>query len=291
VVLAPTYIRIAAHTGNPIFPYLPGIFGSTAWDPIALKPVADILAPETLVRFVRLPWDVVFHRSSVGRQPPFSPFYLLALPLLLAGAFRDSRVSRLLAIPLVWGAVFLFLPPDSRYLVPILPPVSLALAGLIRIEKRSWLAAVCVLVFLPGWFYAGYRIARQGPLPATAAERELYLTRKLPLYPAVRHLNRISSVAYAFDAESMKYFHEGALYGDWIGEASYGRFHPLVKTPAVLHRELRRLEASHLLLSKSPGAVRPPETSDWRRWFRKVYEDPAAEVFALAGSAGGSGRR
>ncbi|MEA2562661.1 MAG: hypothetical protein QOH06_4165 [Acidobacteriota bacterium] len=281
LVLVPTYARIAAHTGNPLFPFLPGIFGSTAWDPIILKPMADAIAPESLVRFVRLPWDVVFHRSAVGQQPPFSPFYLLGLPLLLAGAFRDSQVRRLLAIPLVWGAVFLFLPPDSRYLVTILPPVSLALAGSIRIEKRSLLAAVCVLVFLPGWLYAGYRIAKQGPPPATAEERDLYLTRKLPLYPAVRHLDRISSVAYAFNAENMKYFYEGALYGDWLGPASYQRLLPLVGNPALLHRELRRLGATHLLMSNSPGAVRPPETPEWQRWFRRVYEDESAEVFAL----------
>lgn len=290
-VLAPTYARIAAHTGNPIFPYLPSVFGSTAWDPIALKSVEDVIAPETLIRFVRLPWDVVFHRSAVGQQPPFSPLYLLGLPLLLAGALRDSRVRRLVAIPLVWGAVFLFLPPDSRYLVSILPPVSLALAGSLwigstRIEKRSLLAAVCALAFLPGWLYAGYRIARQGPPPATAAERELYLARKLPLYPAVRQLDRISSTAYAFHAENMKYFYEGALYGDWIGEARYRRFFPLVETPAMLHRELRELGATHLLLSKSPGTVRPPEPAEWKRWFRKVYEDPAAEVFALAARPG-----
>jgi hypothetical protein len=286
VVLAPTHVRIAAHTGNPIFPYLPGIFGSTAWDPITIKPMADVIVPETLVRFVRLPWDVVFHRSAVGRQPPFSPFYLLGLPLLFAGAVRDSRVRRLMAIPLVWGIVFLCLPADARYLLPVLPAVSLALAGSILvsipIEKRSLVAAVCALAFLPGWLYAGYRMALLGPPPVTAEERDLYLARKLPLYPAVRELDRISSVAYAFHAESMKYFHQGALYGDWIGEARYGRFLPLVETPAALHRELRRLGASHLLMSKSPGAVRPPGTSDWQRWFRRVYEDPAAAVFALA---------
>lgn len=279
VVLAPTYIRIAAHSGNPIFPYLPGIFGSTPWDPIALKPMADVIAPETLVRFVRLPWDVVFHRSSLGQHPLFSPFYLLGLPLLF-----HSRVRRLAAIPLVWAAVFLFLPPDSRYLVPILPPLSLALAGSIRIEKRSLLAAICALAFLPGWLYAGYRVVKQGPPPSTAAERDLYLAHKLPLYPAVRHLDRISKVAYAFNVENMKYFHGGALYGDWIGPVSYRRLLPLVEKPALLHRELRKLGATHLLMSKAPNAIRPPGTSEWHRWFRRVYEDPAAEVFALAGS-------
>ena len=286
VVLAPTYARIAVHTGNPIFPYLPGVFGSTAWDPTVLKPVREIVVPETLVRFVRLPWDVVFHRSALGQQPPFSPLYLLSLPLLLAGTFRDVRVRRLVAIPLVWGVVFLFLPPDSRFLVPILPPLSLALAGafsgLSRIKKRFWLAAACALTFLPGWLYAGYRIARQGPPPATEGERELYLTRKLPLYPAVRHLDRISSVAYAFHAENMKYFHEGALYGDWIGPESYRRFLPLVEKQELLHRELRKLGATHLLMSKSPRAVRPPQAAEWHRRFRRVYGDPAAEIFELA---------
>jgi hypothetical protein len=187
--------------------------------------------------------------------------------------------------------VFLFLPQDSRYLVPILPPVSLALAGALifwarRFETRSWLAAACALAILPGWLYAGFRIARQGPLPATAAERELYLARKLPLYPAIRHLDRMSSVAYAFHAENMKYFYTGDLYGDWIGTESYRRLTPLVEHPALLHRHLRELGASHLLLSRSPGAVRPPGSPEWRRWFRQVYADPAAEIFALSSQTG-----
>jgi hypothetical protein len=34
---------------------------------------------------------------------------------------------------------------------------------------------------------------------------------------------------------------------------------------ARLHRELRELGATHLLLSKIPGAVRAPENSEWKR--------------------------
>ena len=44
------------------------------------------------VRLVRLPWDLVFERQRSGGQPPFSPVYLAALPLLAVGAVRDSRV-------------------------------------------------------------------------------------------------------------------------------------------------------------------------------------------------------
>ncbi|HET9225737.1 MAG TPA: glycosyltransferase family 39 protein [Thermoanaerobaculia bacterium] len=277
LVLAPTYIRIAAHTGNPIFPYLPSLFGSTPWDPIALKPAAELLSMDTVIRFLRLPWDVVVHRSAVGQQPPFSPFYLL----LLLG-LGDPRVRRFLVLPLVWAIVFLFLPPDSRYLVLILPLLSLALAGTIRIEKRSLLAAVCILAILPGWLYASYRIAKQGPPPVTAEQRDRYLTRKLPLYPAIRELDRISDVAYAFNAEHMKYFYEGPLYGDWIGPVSYRRLKPLVRHPEALHHELRKLGATHLLMSKVPNAIRPAANSNWEKWFRKVRDNPAADIYELA---------
>ncbi|MES1244404.1 MAG: glycosyltransferase family 39 protein [Acidobacteriota bacterium] len=285
VLIVPTHARIAAQTGNPIFPYLPDVFGSTAWDPIAMKSAEDVFAPATLVRLARIPWDVTFHRSTLGHQPPFSPFYLAGLPLLLAGAVRDPRVRRLLILPAVWLIVFLFLPSDSRYLIPILPPLGLALAGSIGSIfswKQSWLAAACALAFLPGWLYAGYRIERLGPPPLTAEERDHYLARQQPLYPAIRELDRISTVAYAFHAESMKYFYAGDLYGDWIGDAHYLRFLPLVGHPEALHRELRSLGATHLLMSRSPGAIRPPETPEWKQWFHRVYEDPAAEVFALA---------
>ncbi len=288
MALAPTNARIASHTGNPLFPYLPSLFGSTSWDPIALKPMGDHVSLDTVVRFVRLPWDVVFNRSAVGRQPPFSPFYLLGLPLLLAGAVRDSQIRRLLVIPCVWAVVFLLLPRDSRYLVPILPPLSLALAGTIagltrigtRFERKTWLAAVCALAFLPGWLYAGYRFVKLGPPPATAEARELYLTRTLPLYPAIRHLDRISTVAYAFNAERMKYYYRGELYGDWIGPSRFRKFLPLLETPRLLHRELRIFKATHLLIAK--GGTKPPRTAEWDRWFVKVYEDAGAEIFELS---------
>ncbi len=284
MALAPTHARIVSHTGNPLFPYLPGIFGSTSWDPIALKPLGEHLSTDTVVRFVRLPWDVVFHRSAVGRQPPFSPFYLLGLPLLIVGAVRDPRIRRLLAIPFAWAVVFLLLPRDSRYLVPILPPLSLALAWVIvelgKLERRVWLAAVCALAFLPGWLYAGYRIGKQGPPPATAQQRDLYLARALPLYPAIRHLDRISTVAYAYNAERMKYYYRGELYGDWIGPSRFRRFLPLLETPRILHRDLHGLGATHLLIAK--GDTKPPPTAEWDRWFVKVYEDAGAEIYELA---------
>ncbi len=254
--LAPWYLRIYVHTGNPLFPFLPGLFGDNFW---AVKIPSDPGGPGPLVRLVRLPWDLVFERQRSGGQPPFSPVYLAALPLLAAGAVRDSRVRFPLLIAGAFGLAWTRLPPDSRYLVAVLPLASLAVAGAAapwlgrsRFSASRWGAAVlCLGCFLPGWLYAGYRIQRQGPPPVTAERREAYLARKLPGYPALAHLNRTRGSGYtvwALYAENMVYFAEGRFLGDWFGPASFPRVLPAGRDAGSFHSALRRTGATHLLI-------------------------------------------
>ncbi len=292
-VLAPTYGRIAAWTGNPVFPFLSRVFGASSWDPTW---VYGQSLGERLVSLVRLPWDVVFARERVGYQPPFSPVYLVALPLLLWGGVRDARVRRLLLPAGVYLLIYAALPADVRYLTAVLPVVSLAVGGTLvdllqRLQRtvRSWrplTAALAVVLFLPGWLYTGYRMWRLGPVPVVAAERERYLAVKLPVYPALAYLNRRFGdryTAYAFHAENMKYLADGTLLGEWVGPASFLRLQPLVGDPAALHRELRALGAEILLIVKDRG-VELPDTPEARRLFRRVWEDEAVEVFELTAS-------
>jgi hypothetical protein len=290
-VLAPTYTRIAAFTGNPIFPFLPGIFGESAWDPVHTGEAVS--AAEAVVRLVRLPWSLVFDRVPVGWQPPFTPWLLVGLPLLAVGALRDSRVRRLALLPVVWAVVFLVLPADARYLLPALPVLCLALAGSVAVLfPRLPVATLCIVLFLPGWLYAGYRIVRQGPLPATAGERDTYLAGRLPLYPAVRFLNQSAGSGYtAFGAhtERMVYFAEGRLLGDYSSLARYDRILPALGDPEALHRTLSRLGAGYLLLNRDLVETLP-DTPPWRRRFRRVYADRRAEVFAVVPSGTGGGK-
>ncbi len=295
--LAPWYLRIYVHTGNPIFPYLTQVFGENLWQPFARQEIEEALLPR-LMRWARLPWDVVFERASYGQSPPFSPVYLAALPLLVFGAVRDGLVRRLLWIAAVYAFVFTWLPADSRYLVSVLPLAGLAVAGSVaaasarwpRLGFRGWAAAFCLGCFLPGWLYAGYRIARQGPLPVTTEQREAYLARGLPLYPAIARLNRTHGSGYtlwALYGERMVYFADGRCLGDWTGRASFGRVLAAARDAESLHRELRRFGVTHLLvparLGETGAPVRLPIPGDaeLRRWFRLVYQDPNARVYAL----------
>ncbi|HEY3567189.1 MAG TPA: phospholipid carrier-dependent glycosyltransferase [Thermoanaerobaculia bacterium] len=287
-VLAPWYLRILAFSGNPLFPFLPRIFGPNLWAPTN---VPELQQPhgDHLAHWLRLPWDLVFRRDLYNQQPPFSPFYLPAFPLLLWGAVRDRWVRGALALTALYALVFTFLPPDGRYLEPVLPLASVAVAVSLaavfgdRSPKRA-IAALCLLCFLPGWLYAGYRIRKQGPLPVTAAERESYLSRSLPFYPAVAWLNRTRGSAYTvwgLHAESMAYLARGRFLGDWFGPAGFLRVLSGVRQPEDLHGRLRGLGADHLLVTEN-GGLPFPEDGPFRRWFTPVYADPHARVYALS---------
>lgn len=308
VVLAPTYLRLWLLTGNPLFPFLPSVFGSTAWDPAPL-----IQGPEwapnggpAWFRWLRLPWSALFERPAVGWQPPFAPWLLLGLPLLARGLWRERRLRALCVLPLLWSVFFLGLPADIRYLMSVVPIVSLALgvafAGAAqRFAPRlpSWSALILVLLLAaPGWLYVGYRLLRQGPLPLTPAERSAYLARKLPLFPAIEALNaRLGDdyALFALNAENLRYFARGRMLGDWTNRFPYGKVLPLLGSPEALDRQLAEFGATHLLIPRD--LVGPAPSSEgsaaWRRLFAPVYADGACTVYLRlrAGAGASSGSR
>ena len=291
LVLAPWYVRIWVHTGNPVFPFLPQVFGASAWTAEQLSATPGL--GERLVELPRLPWDVLFERENVGFQPPFSPVVLLGLPLVAIGAWRDRRLRRLAILALAYVLAALALPPDVRYLAAVLPALSLALAVELGFRMHRWRgsvpAALCLLFLLPSWIWAGYRFARQGALPVTAEQREAYLARALPVWPALRFLNRTRGsdyTVYAFHAENMSYFADGRFLGDWNGPARFTRLVPHLNDPAALWQELRRLGAGHLLVARGMGVHLPVRDPAFQRLFRRIYSDAAAEVYELARSSG-----
>jgi hypothetical protein len=304
LVLAPWYGRIYAWTGNPLFPFFPQTFGAGAWAPIRFH---SFLAPpqrpdggatsgregllgSRLIDLVRLPYDLVFDRAKYNGQPPISPFFLALLPWALLAALRDPRQRRLLGFPVAYAFACLALPADARYLVPALPLLSIAVAGgilappLARFGPRAT-AAVCAFCFLPGWLYAGYAIHREGPLPLTPPQREAYLARRQPCYPAVSYLNRTLRSGYAvwaLHAENMAFYARGRFVGDWIGLGRFDRMLGGLRDAGDLHDRIRRLGAGFLLLPNQRTLTLPfPRDAAFERWFEPVYADPNASVYRL----------
>jgi hypothetical protein len=300
LVVVPWYGRIFLHTGNPVFPFFPEVFGSSPWDPLRFQSVLSTgggtpaqspleIARDLLLRLValvRLPWDLLFERQRYNWHPPLSPVYLAMLPLALLAAVRDVRVRLLLAVAAVYSLVCFSLPPDARYFLPAVPLVSLAAAGALQplLTRRLWVAGLCAGCLLPGWLYALHRIQRQGPVPLTPEAREAYLLDQLPVYRSLSWLNRTRGSAYtvwALDAERMAYFARGRSLGDWIGPASYGRVLAGLQGPEDLRRRLRRLGATHLLVTEEGRDLPFPDDAAFRRRFRLVYADGHARVFSI----------
>lgn len=288
-ILIPWYGRILVHTGNPVFPYFSALFGSSAWghSRLGLKPVSPLSV-------LTLSWDLVFRRETFNWQPPISPVYLVALPLSLFAAIRDARVRRVLLFALAYALFALALPRDPRYFLPILPLVSLAAgAGFARLplNRGPLLAGAVSVLLLPGWFYVVWQIRRMGPLPVTAQQRNEFLSRRLPAYPAIRYMNRTHGrdyTMYAFRAENMVYFADGRFLGDWFGPASFAKVLAAGATPEALHSKLRALGVGYLLVTERAPPL-PLDSPEFAKRFRIVYSDSRAQVFALAGTAG-SGR-
>lgn len=288
LVLAPWYARILVHTGNPVFPFLPQLFGPNDW---AFEHLPGPGLGERLAELPRLPWDVLFERQRIGFHPPFSPALLLGLPLVITGAWRDRRLRRLAILALASVLAALALPPDVRYLAAILPALSLVLAAELAFRvprgRAQVPAALCLVLLLPSWAWTGYRFLRQGPLPVTAGQRERYLAQTLPAWPALQFLNRTrgsGSTVYALHAENLIYFADGRFLGDWNGPARFALLVPHLDAPAALWAELRRLGADSFLVVRGTGVHLPVSDPSFQRLFRPVYSDAAAEVYELARS-------
>jgi 4-amino-4-deoxy-L-arabinose transferase-like glycosyltransferase len=234
-VALPMYAWIFAQTGNPVFPF----FGSSPWV-LPLAPFDSIA--ERLVRFVRIPWDVMFARDRMGQQPPYTPFFALAL--LIAGWRSWIAIGYLVA--------FTFLPPDSRYLMPLLPLLLIEAAARVRPLPR-WLVLVALL---PGPAYAIYRVARYEPVPEARALQRAGTSR-----------------IYTCGGEQLKALAAGTQLGDHAGPHSFDRV-----LDERMHANLVALRIDMLLVAKRTCSGRLPLPGPG---FTLLYEDEAAQLWRV----------
>ena len=258
----PTTLWLAASSGNPLFPF----FGATPW-PLTFPHVPFA---ERLVRTLQLAWNVTFARERVNQQPPFTPFLILMLVVLIVASLRNARARSVAIIAAAYVVAFSFLPQDSRYLVPLLPLISIVTATAIP-SRPAWLAPIAVA---PGFLYAVYALAVRGLPPPTAAEREAMLTRRIPEYAAVVRAG--TETIYVCGGERLKYYARGTLLGDFSGPYSYDRVLSGARTTSAIATNLRRIDVRYFLVAKR---VCPPPNPDGG--MDLVYEDAAAQLWRV----------
>jgi hypothetical protein len=228
----PMTIWIFVNTGDVVFPYL----RHNEWTPPA--------APYEPSRMLTLLWDVTFARERAGLQPPITPFLIAMVLLMMIATRRDPRARQFLLLGGAYVVLFGFLPPDARYLVPLLPLISIAVAPMLVAHWRL----VAVIAIAPGVAYAAYRVADYGVPPATAPMQHQWLARRVPEYRALRRAG--AARVYACRAERLKSYAQGELLGDFTGPYSYERVLKDAQTTTQIAERMQQLRADYFLVAK-----------------------------------------
>ncbi|MGZ7079874.1 MAG: glycosyltransferase family 39 protein [Thermoanaerobaculia bacterium] len=269
--VVPMYARIVARTGNPVFPFLPNLFGKTPWA------MSMSVNASPAVRALRLFWDITFAREHlVNIQPPYSPLFAVSLLITIVAARRNRRAAFLVALCAGYIAIFIaVLPQDSRYLLPLLPLVSVAATIAVAQSKRVALA-LTVLSMVTFVAYVGYRLERQGAPPLNTADRAQYLERRIPEYRALQQ--RGPGRIYVCGAEQLRYFGGDDVLGDVSGLYSEDAILGGSRSAADLSSTLGKLGANYLLVSRRACPQEwqhipaPPQ-------FEQIYADGGAVLW------------
>lgn len=272
LAVVPMYACLVALTGNPIFPFLPELFGLSPWN----VPLTD--GSKSIVRALRLFWDITFAREHVGQQPPYSPLFAVALLVTIVAARRDRRFAFLSAVCIVYVAIFIaILPSDSRYLLPFLPLFSVAAASVFARWKKLCVA-LSLLSIAGGLAYAGYRVARQGPPPLNAAQRRQYLEQRIPELRALER--RGSGRIYVCGAEQLKDFGGDDLLGDVYGPLTNEKIIGSARNSSELSANLVRINVRYLLISQK-RCPRNWQNVPANPEFELVYIDEGASLWRV----------
>lgn len=280
VAAGPSYCRIFFHSGSPLFPFYPEIFGSGPWTEEALLPRGG----ERWKRVGTLIWDLIFRRELVGWLPPYSPVFLLALP----AAFWALSRPELRRLALVVFCFLLISPTHGHYFTIVAPLWALLLAAALARSigegpRRRWLAAAAVVMAFGGPAYSIYRIGLLGPPPATAEGRERLLTEQLPAYPAIVFLNHEAPGQTVWAAgpamARMTSYYGGILLGDVNGADSVDRVGRRALELGSLGAAIEEVGAGWLLVEGGEPAWQKLADADPR--LEKVFPGDGATVWRL----------
>ncbi len=190
LAVSPLLIKNSHFTGNPVFPFLNGIFPSAYWDDglfrgfqqevgVMVHSPADVL---------RLPYDLSFFNHGYGGL--VGPFFLAFLPFLLLGPVRDKKW-------LVWSLLVLaavpFYTSSLRYAYIVFVVLAIFAVRAIEAAGGKILKAVfCLLVALN--LVMGFAILEKfyqaHSLLGGTYSPERYREHFFPTYPAFAYVNR-----------------------------------------------------------------------------------------------------
>ncbi len=299
LVLSPSYGRIVADTGNPLFPYFSAWFGPNAWaEPLdPASPQRGLVGLQWLTRghAARAVEETFLPGSASPRRSILSPVLIVLPPLVVAAALFGRRWRALCAVLLFYALLWYMLTPSARFLFPILPAASLVAATFAdgslrrrgiphRVPERTLSAAIALALVLPGVAYAWHRLWRQGPLPVSREARESYLDAQVLPHASLRGLNETLGdryTVYCLHCESAAYYADGQFRGDHFGPYAFTRVEAAMGAAPSLQAVLREMGVTHLLVKHTRRETPLPGNPALEELFTPIPAPPGVSLYAL----------
>lgn len=297
-------------SGDPLFPFLKGLFHSERWETYNLPVVRSgghrWGLPLSFTNVFKTLWQMHFDEKTFCGS--LGPFYVLLVPLLAFVSKLHPVLKRMLAYSAIYLGLWLVTTQSNRYLIPVLPALSLvaagALAGFLHavgtLQKSLRSIAIAGLLLtaaynLPFLFYLWWVPGKRYFTPVLGAfpesvfsdnySPERYLSTYMGSLPAINFLNSLGNVRRVlyvgfrdgpplFYANFPLVYNELNVYNRFIEEKDLSRLLEL----------LRQHEVSHVLVEQKFGVeklVSSPESVFANRHLRQIWNKNAVSVFEV----------
>ncbi len=138
------YVRSWMLTGNPVFPFMAGVFGNG----FSQRMVGYALIPKTPLNFFLLPWNLTMKVATFGGEP-LGVLLLAALPLLVFFPRRNSAAVAMTVFFTLYAAAWYAAIQHIRFFLPAIPFLCLILgvSAAQWVKGRSGISRVLMIVF------------------------------------------------------------------------------------------------------------------------------------------------
>ena len=241
-------------TGNPVYPFLFGIFGGRGWDAFHADSFSLFLSHygwgRGLVSTLLLPLNLALRGSwsppplSPGGDTPdfigfdgvIGPFYLLLLVVYaVAVVRRRPSGSVTLGVFATWvgfGLFWVLSTQQARFLLPVLVLFLVSLATVLgrndapSLPRRIGAVCAAAVLVLTGFGMATPILAKVRPLDYLTGKetRDEFLVRGIHLFPLVREINENTppdAKVLMVQVGNRGYYVERAYYSDSVIEVKY----------------------------------------------------------------------
>lgn len=150
ILSLPWYVKAFIETGSPFYPFYDNIFHSHHWRGI-FDPYnsATFVAMEhkSILNFITSPFRLVYYADIFRGR--LGPVMIIFLPLMIFLRPVPKAIKKILLISAIFFVIWYIAWPNARYMMPIIPLLSLAAAYVIdRLYKMNKINGLIILTAL-----------------------------------------------------------------------------------------------------------------------------------------------